>query len=91
MYFDEPKYTHLGLFYVLGYSGSFDMHIIEKWQKNTYFFRKPAKIIFAIRGAQNFTRRTGPQLLGFFFIIVAFHYLRDKSPKKSTKQLDKKN
>ena len=29
---------HVGLFYVLDYSGSFDVHI-EKWSKNIYFFR----------------------------------------------------
>ena len=43
------KYVDLGLFYVLDYSGSFDMHI-EKLHEKIYFFLKSQKQIFDIRG-----------------------------------------
>ena len=58
-----PKYVHLDLFYVLDYSGCFDMHI-EYYKKTPNFFQKSA----TGGGAQNVTNRS-------LTIFYAFPYL----------------
>ena len=57
-----------GLFYVLDYSGSFDMHIGKR--KKTYFFHTQ-KTGFAVRGGGLRNLRTGPQLIVFLRLSLA--------------------
>ena len=60
------KYVHFDLFYVLDYSGSFDMHI--KYEKKTILFQTSAKNrVLSYKGGGLRTLRTGPQRIPVFY------------------------